>query len=121
MLLTFFQITALLLPVCVDAASPHNIDPPLNAKNRIETFQFIRPVLWTNKDFDVLKDDSTTKMMSVQVRLKDRVLYTPFELHLTLLPSQQHLDIKINASLHFIMLFDKSSSPHFAAIFFPFV
>jgi hypothetical protein len=105
MFLTFFTLAAFILP-WVYGSSKHDIDPPANPQNKIETFQFTRPLSWSNQDFNLMKEDNKTKVMSIETKMKEKHLEWRFALHLTLLPSQEHLDVKINVSLHFVVFYN---------------
>jgi hypothetical protein len=102
MLLTFVTLAALLILVYGGSEHGTAIDPPvINPNSTIETFHFMRPLSWSNQDFDLLTDNNKTKVMTIKTKLKDRLFDYRFALYLTLLQSQEHLDIKINVSLQF--------------------
>ncbi|PLW19439.1 hypothetical protein PCASD_16570 [Puccinia coronata f. sp. avenae] len=92
--LHFFTLAVLLLPSLHGAVSQY-IDPPTNPNSTIETFSFERLWSWSNQDFDVINNKNQTKVITIETKVKDQ-FQSRFALYLTLLPSQEHLRVKVN-------------------------
>jgi hypothetical protein len=74
MLLTFVTLAALLILVYGGSTHGTAIDPPfINPNSTMESFHFMRPLSWSNQDFDLLTDDNKTKVMTIKTKLKVRL------------------------------------------------